>query len=130
MANTRRKRLPGQIVPDSPPRKRGRPQTRPERTTQKREYHKSGRYTKEKKAERALRKTRRAEFLSDMKLRNMHGKEGDELFANLERRRGGRKGFVTPVLKEEWQRRGRKAKIANNVPFGGSSQYQGKIVSV
>ena len=40
MANTRRKRLPGEIVMDSPPRKRGRPQTRPERTTPNRPYKK------------------------------------------------------------------------------------------
>ena len=65
-----------------------------------------------------------------MQLQKMHGKEYGELYPTLERRRGGRKGFVTPVLKEGWQRRGRKAKIANNVPFGGSSPYQGKIVSV
>ena len=46
----------------------------------------------------------------------MHGKEYGELYPTLERRRGGRKGFVTPVLKEGWQRRGRKAKIANFMP--------------
>ena len=48
-------------------------------------------------------------------MRNMYGREGEELFPKLERRRGGRKGFVTPVLKEGWQRRGRKAKIANAI---------------
>ena len=125
MANTRRKRRGSfdgtQLVVGEAPRKRGRPRTRPERTTPKRKYQRSGRYNKERKAERALRKARRAELLNYQP--DMPGFE-------LERRRGGRKGFVTPVLKEGWQRRGRKAKIANNVPFGGSSPYQGKIVSV
>ena len=107
MANTRRKRLPGEIVMDAIPRKRGRPRTRPERTTPKRKYQRSGRYSKERKAERAFRKSRRAE------LKNY---EVDMPGFELERRRGGRKGFVTPVLKEGWQRKGRKAKIANMVP--------------
>ena len=115
MANTRRKRIPGELVMDSPPRKRGRPRTRPERTTQKRKYHKSGRYTKEKKAERALRKSRRAEFLSDMQVRNMHGREYGELNPTLERRRG-RKNVMSNLTNEGFHRSGRKAKIANIVP--------------
>ena len=107
MANTRRKRLPGEIVMDSPPRKRGRPRTRPERTTPKRPYKRSGRYSKARKAERAFRKPRRAVLLGDMQLQKMHGNDfGDLNPNNLERRRGGRRGFVTPVLKEGWQRRG------------------------
>ena len=117
MANTRRKRLPGEIVMDAIPRKRGRPRTRPERTTPKRPYYKSGRYSKARKAERAFRKSRRAELLGNMQAQKMLGNEfGDLNAAPLERRRGGRRGFVTPVLKEGWQRRGRKAKIANMVP--------------
>ena len=117
MAKTRRKRLSGEIVMDSPPRKRGRPRTRPERTTPKRPYKKSGRYSKARKAERAFRKSRRAEFLGNMQLQKMHGNEfGDLNAAPLERRRGGRRGFVTPVIKDGWNRRGKKAKIANIVP--------------
>ena len=73
MANTHRKRIPGELVMDSPPRKRGRPRTRPERTTPKRPYYKSGRYSKARKAERAFRKSRRAEFLGNMQSQKMHG---------------------------------------------------------
>ena len=79
MANTRRKRLPGEIVMDAIPRKRGRPRTRPERTTPKRPYKRSHRYTKVAKAERkakaAFKRERKGDFLSDMQVRNMHGRE-------------------------------------------------------
>ena len=107
MANTRLKRLPGEIVMDAIPRKRGRPRTRPERTTPKRKYQRSGRYSKARKAERAFRKSRKAE---------LQNYQPDMPAFELERRRGGRKGFVTPVIKDGWNRRGRKAKIANIVP--------------
>ena len=88
---------------------RGRPRTRPVRTTPKRPYHKSGRYTKAKKAERAFRKTRRGELKNYQE--DMPGFE-------LETRRGNRGVYIdpSPIANVGWQRRGKKAKIANKVP--------------
>ena len=80
---------------------RGRPRTRPERTTPKRPYHKSGRYTKAKKAERAFRKSRRTE-LKNYQV-DMPGFE-------LEARRGDR-GVESQTSYEGWRRRGTKAKL-------------------
>jgi hypothetical protein len=119
MANTRRKRLPGEIVMDAIPRKRGRPRTRPERTTPKRPYKRSHRYTKVAKAERkakaAFKRERKGEFLSDMQVRNMHGREYGELYPTLERRRG-RRNVMSNLTNEGFHRPGRKAKISNIVP--------------
>jgi hypothetical protein len=112
MANTRRK---GEAYV---PGKRGRPRTRPERTTPKRPYHRSGRYTKAKKAERALRKSRRAAFKNEMETKNMFGKEFGDVFPKklLEKRRGNR-GMESQTSYEGWRRRGRKAKVTNIVPL-------------
>jgi len=105
---------------------RGRPRTRPVRTTPKRPYHKSGRYTKAKKAERAFRKTRRGE------LKNY---QEDMPAYELETRRGNRGVYIdpSPIANVGWKRRGRKPKIANNipniVPFGGSKKKAKKSVS-
>ena len=131
MANTRRK---GEVYV---PGERGRPRTRPERTTPKRPYYKSGRYTKAKKAERAMRKSRRGDFKNEMLERQMYGKEYLELFGKklLEKRRGNRGVVIdsSPIANVGWQRRGRKPKIANNVPnivpFGASKKKAKKSVN-
>ena len=107
---------------------RGRPRTRPVRTTPKRPYHKSGRYTKAKKAERAFRKTRRGELKDYQLPEDMFG-------TKMEVRRGNRGVYVdpSPIANVGWKRRGRKPKIANNipniVPFGGSKKKEKKSVS-
>ena len=86
---------------------RGRPRTRPVRTTPKRPYHKSGRYTKAKKAERAMRKSRKGDFKHEMLERQMYGKEYPELFAKklLEKRRGNRGVVIdsSPIANVGWQ---------------------------
>ena len=93
--------------------------TRPERTTPKRPYKRSHRYTKvaraERKARAAFKRERKGEFLSDMQVRNMHGREYGELYPALERKRG-RKNVMSNMTNEGFLRSGRKAKIGNMVP--------------
>ena len=100
--------------------KRGRPRTRPERTTPKRPYNRSNRYTKLAKAERAARvafkRERKAQFGYAKNKQIRLGNEYGDLYPNKLERRRGRRNVMSNLTNEGFHRPGRKAKIANIVP--------------